>query len=437
MNRKEAQASGGLSRAGTRQSGLNRRLPGLAAASALAVLLLASGAAKADDALDQAKTYFSAGAQAYDAGRFGAAVQAFQQAYALAPRPAILFSMAQAERKAWFVDKRPDDLKHAIEHYHAYLAQVPSGGRRGDAADGLAELEPIASRMAPQDLAGPGAAPAVEAKTRIMVTCATAGARASLDGGPETEVPLIDDVKPGKHHVRVAAAGYFDEERDALAAAGSLAALDVALRPRPALLSIQLATSAAIAVDGRPAGTSPLGRPLELPAGPHYVTATKNGYEAFAHEVTLERGKAASLAPTLESSGQRTTAWAFFGAAGAGLLTGGAFTGAALVEQSNAQKLHQTAMTQNVPAGDIGTYDSDVSARDRWRTVAIAGYGAGVGLAAIGAVLWVFDTPNAQPPPQETSPRPGEPPKKSEPMDMSLLPWVGPGGAGIAFGGRM
>ena len=53
-----------------------------AAATALALLVLAASTANADDALDQAKTYFSAGAQAYDAGRFGAAVQAFQQAYA-------------------------------------------------------------------------------------------------------------------------------------------------------------------------------------------------------------------------------------------------------------------------------------------------------------------------------------------------------------------
>jgi len=402
--------------------------------TALAVLL-ATTAAAADDALGQAKTFFTAGAQAYDAGRFGAAVQAFQQAYALAPRPAILFSMAQAERKAWYVDKHGDDLKHALEHYHAYLSQVATGGRRGDAADALAELEPIASRMMPQELNAPPAV-AAEAKTRMMVTCATAGARASLDGGADTEAPLIDDVKPGKHRVRVSADGYFDEERDAIAAAGSLAAIDVVLRARPALLSIQLGASAAVTVDGRPVGTTPLARPLELPAGAHVVTVTKNGYEAFSREVTLERGKSASLAPTLETTGQRTTAWVFFGAAGAGVLTGAAFTGVALVEQSNARTILGAQAVRNIPASDIGAYQSDVSARDRWRTVAIAGYGAGVGLAAIGAVLWIFDAPSVQPLP-EAPPAPGEPPKKSAPVEMRLVPWVGPAGAGITFGGRM
>jgi hypothetical protein len=289
-------------------------------AAGLAVLLLPASARAGDDALGQAKTYFSAGAQAYDAGRFSAAVQAFQQAYALAPRPAILFSMAQAERKAWFVDKRVDDLKHAIEHYHAYLSQIPTGGRRGDAADGLAELEPLASRVTQEPTAP--TAPAAEAKTRMMVTSSTSGAKASLDGGPATEVPLIDDVTAGKHHVHLSADGYFDEDRDAIAAAGSLAAIDVVLREKPALLSIQLDASAAIAVDGRPIGSSPLARPLELPAGTHLVTITKNGYEAFSHEITLERGKPSSMAASLRTTGQRTTAWVFFCAGGVGLLTG-------------------------------------------------------------------------------------------------------------------
>jgi hypothetical protein len=402
-------------------------------AAGLAMLLLPSSASAADDALGQAKTYFNAGAQAYDAGRFSAAVQAFQQAYALAPRPAILFSMAQAERKAWYVDKHVDDLKHAIEHYHAYLSQVPTGGRRGDAADGLAELEPIASRMTQEPTP---TAPAVEAKTRMMVTSATSGARASLDGGPATEVPLIDDVSPGKHHVHLSADGYFDEDRDAIAVAGSLAAIDVVLRDRPATLSIQLDASASITVDGRPVGASPLAHPLELPAGPHIVTVTKNGYQALTREVMLERGKPSSMAATLQTTGQRKTAWVFFGAAGAGLLTGGAFTGAALVEQSHALDIQNAMKVGNITSSQGTSYDADVSARDRWRTVSIAGYGAGVGLLAVGTFLWIFDTPNPQEVPLPESPSLPEPPKR-ERLEVGLLPWVAPGAAGVSFGGRM
>lgn len=406
----------------------------------LGALLLASPARAADDpaALEQAKTYFNAGAQAYEAGRFGAAIQAFQQAYALAPRPAILFSLAQAERKSWYVDKRGDDLRNAIEHYHRYLDLVSTGGRRGDAADALAELEPIAARLAPQGTASTSAGPA-EAKTRIMVTSSTPGARASLDEGPLTEVPLIDDVKPGKHHVRVEAEGYFDESREALAATGSLSAVDVPLRDRPALLSVGIDASASLSVDGRPTASTPLPRPLELPAGTHVITITRNGSRAFTREITLERGKPASLDVKLQTSGQRTVAWVFFGVAGAAVLAGGAFTGGAFVEQSNAQKILNAQATGNIPPGDVGAYQSDVTSRDRWRTAAFATFGAGVGLAAVGSVLWLFDTPTVElgPPPGDSPHKPAEPPRKREPMEMGVVPWIGPGGAGIAFGGKM
>jgi hypothetical protein len=382
----------------------------------LATALVAPAAAAGDDAtqIEQAKMLFNAGAQAYEAGRFATAVQAFQQAYAIAPRPAILFSMAQAERKSYYVDKRPQDLRNAIAHYHAYLDQVPTGGRRGDAADALAELEPIAARLSPAE-GSAGQPPPAEQKTRIMVTSQTGGAKAALDGGAPEDVPL-------------------DEERDALAAQGSLAAIDVPLREKPALLSVVLDTRASIAVDGRPLATTPLAQPLELPSGTHVVTITKNGYKAFSREVTLAHGGSTRIDAKLEQSGQRTATWIVLGTAGAAAIAGGVFTGLALVEQSNAQSVLDAKSRGPIMASDLASYDSDVSARDRWRTVAIASFGGAAGLLLIGGVLYFFDQPHVEagPPPSE-SPRPA--PKK-EPTEIGVLPWIAPTGAGAALGGR-
>ncbi len=409
-----------------------------AAVLALAAALGAGrGARAADDpaAIEQAKTYFDAGAQAYEAGRFGAAIQAFQQAYALAPRPAILFSMAQAERKAWYVDRRPDDLRHALAHYRAYLDQVPTGGRRGDAADGIAELEPVLARLSPQEAGAGAGGAAPEQRTRLMVTSPTPGARASLDGGPAGEVPVIDEVTPGRHHVRVAAEGFFDEERDALAAQGSLAAIDVALRERPATLVVNLAASAVVSVDGRTVGSTPLAAPIELPAGPHLVAVTRNGSRAFSREVVLERGKAATLDVQLESSGQRKLAWVTLGAAGAALVAGGTFAGVALVEQGNAQGIYAQEQQGNITSSQRDQYDSDASARDRWRTVSIATLGAGAGLLALGGVLWLFDEPRVESP--APSPlRTPEAPRKPR-TELGVLPRLAPGGAGLVVGGTM
>lgn len=408
----------------------------------LAVLLASVPARAADDPakLEQAKTFFSAGAQAYDAGRFGAAIQAFEQAYAIAPKPQILFSLAQAERKSWFVDKRPEDLKGAIAHYHAYLDQVPTGGRRGDAADALAELEPIESRLEPPPAAAPAQPPPAppEPKTRLMVMSPTAGARASLDGGPASDVPLIDDVKPGRHRVRVSAEGFFDEERDALAASGSLAAIDVPLREKPALLAVQLDASASLSVDGRPLATTPLARPLELAAGTHLVSISRNGSKAFAREVVLERGKQTQLGVSLESSGQRKAAWIALAAGGASALAGAVLTTAAYVEQSNAQSVVDAQKAHNIQQGDVETYRSSLDARDRWRTAAIVSFGAAAGLAAIGGVLFLFDKPSveAPPPAMEPATKPKGPEKNDRSLEVGATPWIAPAGAGAAIGGR-
>jgi len=411
------------------------RIPSALLAFTLATALVAPAAAVGDDAaqIEQAKMLFNAGAQAYEAGRFATAVQAFQQAYAIAPRPAILFSMAQAERKSYYVDKRPQDLRSAIAHYHAYLDQVPTGGRRGDAADALAELEPIATRLSPSE-GSAGQAPPVEQKTRLMVTSQTSGAKAALDGGAPEDVPLIEEVSPGKHHVRVWADGYFDEERDALAAQGSLAAIDVPLREKPAMLTVALDTKASIAVDGRPMATTPLAQPLELPSGTHVVTITKNGYKAFTREVTLAHGGSTRIEAKLEQSGQRTATWVLLGTAGAAAIAGSVFTGLALIEQSNAQSVLDAKNRGPIMASDLASYDSNVSARDRWRTVAIASFGGATGLLLLGGVLYFFDQPHVEagPPPSE-SPRPA--PKK-EPTEIGVLPWIGPTGAGAALGGR-
>ncbi|HTQ45237.1 MAG TPA: PEGA domain-containing protein, partial [Polyangiaceae bacterium] len=175
-------------------------------------------------------------------------------------------------------------------------------------------------------------------------------------------------------------------------------------------------------------------QPLELPSGTHVVTITKNGYKAFSREVTLAHGGSARIDAKLEQSGQRTATWIVLGTAGAAAIAGGVFTGLAFAEQSNAQGVLDAKNQGPIMASDLASYDSDVSARDRWRTVAIACFGGAAGLLLVGGVLYFFDQPHVEagPPPSE-SPRPA--PKK-EPTEIGVLPWIAPGGAGAALGGR-
>lgn len=360
--------------------------------------------ARADGDLEQSKTLFNAGAQAFAAGQFTAAIQAFEESYRLTPKPAILFSMAQAERRQYFIDKRPEWLRRAITHYRTYLEQVDKGGRRADAAQALAELEPLAARLEGQPSAPATAAPPAE--TRLMVSTPTKGAEVWVDGQRAAELPLIDVVKPGKHALRVTAPGFFDETREVVAVQGGLVAVDVALRERPATLTIVAPRGAEVSVDGRPQGATPIA-PLDLAPGLHTVTLTLNGHHAHTEEVDLSRGEARELRTGLRKTGQRKASYAVIAAGAGGLVTGGVLTYLALGRQRQAEDTLASLETRNVEAHKLDAYDKDRAARDRYRTGAFVAYGAGAAVLTVGALMYAIDQPSVTAPRER--PRPGTP----------------------------
>src|SRR5689334_10754538 len=95
----------------------------------------------------KAEEFFRAGERAFNAKEYLVAAQALEEALKLYPVPPIIFSTAQAYRLQYFVDKDAGWLKRSIELYRMYVADVKSGGRRGDAVESLAELEPLLARL--------------------------------------------------------------------------------------------------------------------------------------------------------------------------------------------------------------------------------------------------------------------------------------------------
>jgi len=413
--------------------------------TAAAVLVLAAAAAvcpsaaRAEDpaALDRAKMLYNAGAQAYGAGQFADASQAFEEAYKLTPRIFIQFARAQAVRKLYFMTFQPADLRRAVKYYKDYLADG-TGEKSAEARNALAELGPRLVELDAKEAQGatpPPPPPPPEQKTRLMVSTQISRVLVSFDGAPP--LPSISaEVTPGKHHVKVTAEGYFDEERDAEAIEQSAVPIPITMRERPGLLAVDAPPGADVQVDGRLVGTTPFAAPVEVAAGPHFVAVVKNGRKAFTKDVVLERGKTTTLSPTLDSSGQRTAAYVFFGAAGAGLLAGGAFTVVSFVEQGRAQKVLDQKTQGNIQPADLDTYNSAIDLRDKWKTAAIVTFGASAAVLATGLVLFAFDKP------QVTAQAPTEPaPKKDQParpLDvMGVAPIMGPGFYGVALTGRM
>jgi len=418
------------------QAGARTR-PRIAAAALAAALALAPLAAAAQDATEQARMLFNAGAQAYEAGKYPAAIQAFAEAYKLTARPGILFSMAQAYRRQYTADRQPANLYAAVKRFREYIAKVEQGGRRADAVQALSELEPMAERLGGA-AAAPPPAPERKPQTQLMVSTQTKDASIVLDGGKAVEAPLIAEVKPGKHRVQITAPGYFPEEREIPASEGSVVALDIALREKPGLLTIVARDGADVSIDGRLVATTPLARPLEVAPGRRYVVVQKRGHRPVAEDVDLARGEAKRLDVHLAVTGQRVGAYVLMGLGAAGVAGGGTVAALAVFQQRKAQDLDTRRQTKGgLTAAELADYEHAKALRDDLRRVAGGALAGALAVGVTGILLAVFDQPAVTPPARrDEAPKPEKPAPRERPMEMSAAPIVVPGFYGLSVSAR-
>ncbi|MBM4320816.1 MAG: PEGA domain-containing protein [Deltaproteobacteria bacterium] len=391
--------------------------PRLIAPLLLLALLLpaapARGAGESAAKVEQAKVLFQVGAQAFGVGQYDAAIQAFEEAAKLAPRPGMFFSLAQAQRRQYPIDRDRLTLEGAMANFRRYLAQVEKGGRRAEAAEALAELELLAARLPPAEGGAGSPAAAAGRRTRLMVSSPAPGAEIWLDGEPMSAAPLITELQAGKHRVKVSAAGFFDEEREIAAAEGGIIALDLVLREKPGRLAVVAPAGAGITVDGRWLGRAPLAT-FELAAGSHDLVVASNGHELFQQRIDLARGKLVRLDARLETSRQRIVSWLLLGSAAACLAAGGAAAGLAYREQSAAQQIWERKEQRGIGPEELGRYEEAAELRDGYRLGAGIGLGAGVVVGTIGVLAWLFDEP--------TVPRAGEPRPPATPAEAPRQP---------------
>lgn len=413
----------------------------LACAALGVVAFLGTPAVAQTPNVKQAKMLFNAGAAAYAGGQFKAAVQAFQEAYRLYPKPALIFSIAQAQRRQYFIDRDPGRLRDSIERYRAYLQQVPQGGRRADAAEALAELEPIADRMAGTE-AGL-ASRAEKASTRLMIMSQTDGATVSLDGQAAQKTPLAAEVKPGPHQVRIQADGYRPDVRNVLAVEGTLVPVDVTLQELPAMLAVGGPSGAEVSVDGRPVGRLPMNAPVPVPPGRHLVVISKGGHQSYAEELTFKRAERRTIDEPLRATTQRKISYGLMVGGGALALAGGAFGLIALKHEGDAADIRDARLERNITEGDRLAYETSVSRRDDWAVASYVTIGVGGAALVSGVALYFLDAPELAPATRSTDsdrPDPKKPPQDSTTgegaMEVSVKPFFGPGGGGAGLVGR-
>jgi PEGA domain-containing protein len=354
--------------------------------------------------LERAKESFKAGATAYAAGDYLAAIQALDSAYQLTPLPAIAFSLAQAHRRQYFVDHGREHLERSVALFRQYIEVAPGGSRRADALDALSQLEPLAAAQ-PKATTAASNADAVR-RTRVLVTSDAPGAELVLDGASPMPSPLIREVEPGKHRVRVSAPGFYPSERDLSAIPGELTLTPVPLRERPSTLGIWTPPDAEIYIDG--AYVSPGGDAVtvRMPSGKHRVAIGQKGHLVALREVTLQRGKTQNVRVTLEQTAQRISSQALFIAGGASLGASLVFSAFAVRAEGSAEEFLRHLEHQNVSPEDLTSYNTSIVNRDRYRLATGVSLATSAGFFITGLFLHELD----QPDPQllyRTAPRPG------------------------------
>ena len=386
----------------------------------LATVVVATLVIASPNDVEQAKRLYQAGGQAYASGQYLVAIQAFEEAHRLAPRPVVAFSLAQACRLQYFVDGEPRRLERAVQLYRGYLEALSTGGRRDHAAQHLSTLEPILERVRRERVAAgtPDEPDTRSQRAQLIVSSQTEGAMAGLDGGSTRPVPAAFEVDPGAHELRVEALEHEPQTLQTVAVAGRVVAFNVDLRELPGAVVLRAPEGAEVSIDGRLLGASPLLAPAKLSPGRHHIAVTTRGHEPFLRAVEVERGRSTEVEATLEVTTQRVLSHSLF--VGSGLLAvGAAIVGGAAVDKENA--------AQRIGAkGDAGQSWTEleaerhgelVSARDDLKLVAFGLASASLAVAVTGLFSWIFDTPDL-------------------PRGAVVAPVVGRDLAGIGFGGR-
>lgn len=406
----------------------------------LLVLYLSSTASAQDTASkrDQAKEFFRAGEQMYNAAQYSMAADAFEQAYKLLPIPAIAFSAAQAYRLQYALDQKAARLKRAAELYRLYIEGAPQGGRMQDAVSSLADIQSILSRLDEAQLRAGGAPTGTATRTRMIVSSSVPGAVARLDDAEPQPVPVDWNVKPGEHRVRVSAEGYYSYDEVRSVSDGQFHLVPVQLVARPALVSFAGGVGASVSVDGRPQGVLPMSRPVALQPGERVVTLHKRGHGAWSKTITVSRGESLELKPSLKTTTQRKSSYWVAGASlvsfglGAGLFVSGGFANSD-AKSFESKRLGDSGLT----AAELQSYQGAITQRNRRYFAGWSFMGAAGVLATTGGILYLLDMPDigneslARPPP-------GGPASEEEPSfePMALIPAVGPDATGLALVGR-
>jgi PEGA domain len=280
----------------------------LSALTLVAFLALGSQQAFAQDEAQtkQAAALKQEGADAFARKDWTAALQKFDEAYALSKDPAFLFNRARTLEAM-------EDLPRAVDAIEEFdkLASVDLKGK----VVGLAEITAgMRNRVAVIALKTNVASAEIRINDRVV--------QKTVAGVTKVRVTRASNVR-----VQVSAEGYYPclrevkqlapgEEREEVCELNSQATRG--------LLVVQSTTGASIKVDGVPRGNVPFEG--DLTAGPHEVELSMDGYETARPAILIEVSKTKRLSVDLAKKAGIASKWWFWTGIGAVLIGGGIAT---------------------------------------------------------------------------------------------------------------
>lgn len=173
-----------------------------------------AGPAAADDsaaARREADRHFKTGVKLFEETKYSEALAEFEQAYALASHPLVLYNLATTHRAL-------SQYAQAVDFYNRFLAEGKGVVKPAQLAKGQRELDDVLRLIA-----------------RVEVTTTPEGATVSVDGRALGPTPLGQPLilGPGDHVVNATLDGHDPAERRFRVAAGDTLAVALTLARRP------------------------------------------------------------------------------------------------------------------------------------------------------------------------------------------------------------
>lgn len=401
-----------------------------------------------DAARERAKALFIEGRAHFAEGRLPQALTAFEQANAIKPHPLMLFNIAQ-------VYEAMKDYPRAIETLRTFntsdMADQESRNKQRFLEGAVAKwprvslsTSPAGAKVHVSDAKHPARCPATPctiavepgrqtlifaapgfrpvSKTvrfskgqavtfppvalppivgQVSFTTEPSGAKVLIDGqGRPGLTPFTQALRVGQHQAVITLDGHTPVSRQFVVTQqhSADAPLTVSATLQRGVALGQLAVEvdqpgAAILIDGKPIGTSPMSAPVPVSKGIHRLQVRAPGLDPYEEVVNVREGKLTQATVVLGAESgpgfsltQSTVGYTLIGLGGAAIL-GGAVTGVMAVGAN----------------GDLDDCRGDASCRRTQREVDLADdvrsnalmtdilVGAGVAVAATGVVLWLLD----------------------------------------------